>query len=137
MRGRRPPGASATIRARATCFARRPTVTRSRTALFAFAFAAAACRSPGSAPAEACEPEPCPVEVALSGRLHGVWNGTVRWYLVDVEGSSTDLVIGDTLAFGPGGAATLDRRLVRVRGLRLGDGSVRVSSLEPDSVGGG
>lgn len=56
--------------------------------------------------------------VTISGWFHIIWNGTLRYRLVDDKGESIDLLIDERVLRDAGGPLSLDRKRVQVIGLR-------------------
>ena len=78
-----------------------------------------------------------PQRVTLSGRVHIIYNGEPRFFLVDDRGVSTRLVIDDSVMRAFGGARGIDQKRVTIEGQREDDVSkpVRVLSIELDPKG--
>ncbi|MBI4538677.1 MAG: hypothetical protein HY704_04100 [Gemmatimonadetes bacterium] len=70
--------------------------------------------------------------VTLRGRLHVVWNHETRYFLIDAEGRSTELLVEPLQIEGLGGPRAADGQQVEVRGTAsdLATGAVRVDALK-------
>jgi len=70
-------------------------------------------------------------QVSLSGRLHIIWNGEPRFFLIDDRGVAVRLVIDEALTKAFGGPRGLNQRRVTITGERAGElpEAVRVLSI--------
>lgn len=70
-------------------------------------------------------------EVSLSGWFTVIWNDRTRYFLIDDQGRSTELLMNEEIAKPLGGLLALNRKRVKIVGERVAEspGTVRVVSI--------